>query len=346
MVNEINSAAPIYRPSKFWEDLCATNMRMLREQGLENFKLSLAQNYYNWLVTSPRDPQFLRVLNLWLRHPSLLPLNTHIGEMDGLWTTLSEEIFKFKWRQRHIYRLYVGLLWHYMLSIDVTGLGEKLEEPTVGNPIPLRQGGKRISQDLANSIIEYNTIVNACARKESGFSSVAELGAGYGRLAHVFLSHGNTKRYCIFDIPPALQVSQWYLRKIFPERRMFTFRHFEKLEDVWDEFQASQVAFLTPNQLDLFPDGFFDLVLSISTFPEMRVEQINHFFKLFSRVSGGNIFIKQWINWYNAKDDNRITRDNYHLSPEWKTILDQIDPTMPSFFNKAWTRHIPSPRMG
>jgi putative sugar O-methyltransferase len=336
MVSEVRSAPPIYRPSAFWEELCATNLAMLRDHGLERFKLSLAQNYFNWLVTSPRDRQFLRVLQLWLSHPGLAPWTVCMGDIDGLWTTLSADAFTFRWRQRQVYRLFVGLLWEHMLSIDASGLGSELEEPTTGHPIPLTRRGRRISQDLANSIIEYNTVLRINQGRAPAV--IAELGAGYGRLAHVFLSRPGTKRYCIVDIPPALMVSQWYLGQILPARRIFRFRHFDRAEQVWAEYLDSEIAFLTPNQLELFPERHFDLMLSISTFPEMRAEQVDHYFQLFSRLAGSHIFIKQWINWLNPKDLSHVVNESYRLPPGWACTLDERDPTMPLFFNKAWTR--------
>ena len=336
MMAEVRLAPPIYQPSAFWEELCATNVAMIRQHGLENFKLSLAQNYYNWLVTSPRDRQFLRVLRLWLSHPRLSPWTTRMGDISRLWTTLSNDAFTFRWRQRHVYRLFVGLLWDHMLSVDATGLGRSMEEPLVGNPIPLHRGGRRISQDLANSIIECNTARRI--RKGAPLGTVAELGAGYGRLAHVFLSLPETRRYCIFDIPPALMVSQSYLSQVLPGKRVFAFRHFDDFSEVQDEYDRSDIAFFTPNQLALLPERHFDFTLSISTFPEMRLEQVEHYFQLVSRHTASHIFIKQWISWKNPKDLSHVTSDSYRLPPEWETTLDERDPTMPLFFNKAWAR--------
>jgi len=336
MVAELNAASAVYRPSAFWEELCATNVAMIRAHGVKNFKLSLAQNYFNWLVTSPRDRQLLRVLRLWLSHPHLSPWMTRLGDVSNVWTTTSEKAFEFTWRQRQVYRIFVGMLWNHMLSIDRTGLGSTLEEPLIGNPIPVTYRGRRISQDLANSIIEYNTLLTVRAGKP--LRNVAELGAGYGRVAHVLLSGVEQCRYCVFDIPPSLMVSQWYLQKILPDKKVFRFRHFERISDVWEEFERSAVAFFTPNQLEQFPEGFFDLILSISTFPEMRSDQVDHYFQLFSRVGGGHIFIKQWKNWKNPIDGSHVTSDSYRLPPPWRCTFDRPDPTLPYFFNKAWSR--------
>ena len=40
------------------------------------------------------------------------------------------------------YRLFVGMLWSYTSQVSPNGLTEALEEPALGNPIPLRLGGR------------------------------------------------------------------------------------------------------------------------------------------------------------------------------------------------------------
>ena len=62
MRSGLASAAPIYQPGEFWNELIAANLRMLELDGIESFKRTLSNNYYNWLVTSPRDVQVRHVI--------------------------------------------------------------------------------------------------------------------------------------------------------------------------------------------------------------------------------------------------------------------------------------------
>ena len=73
MIAEVNNSPPLYRPSRFWVDVNEINQTMLDELGLENLKRTLAQNYFNWLITSKKDPQYLAVRRLWTKRPSLQP---------------------------------------------------------------------------------------------------------------------------------------------------------------------------------------------------------------------------------------------------------------------------------
>ena len=78
MRQNVTAAPEIYRPGKFWDALITTNLQMLRSEGIENFKRTVSNNYYNWLVTSVRDPQIKHALLGWLRNPSLAPLLSHL----------------------------------------------------------------------------------------------------------------------------------------------------------------------------------------------------------------------------------------------------------------------------
>ena len=84
--------------------------------------------------------------------------------------------------------------------------------------------GRRISQDLSNSVHE---LYSATAAGAPGAGGVLELGGGYGRVAWVFLHEFPRSRYIMCDIPPALGIAQQYLSELFPDRRIFRFRHFD-----------------------------------------------------------------------------------------------------------------------
>jgi len=183
-------------------------------------------------------------------------------------------------------------------------------------------------QDLANSIVEANVIadtVQGIARPR-----IAEIGAGSGRRAHV---HTSTQpgTYMIFDIPPALIVSQWYLSRIFPDKKIFAFRTFENFEDIREELEFSDIAFFTSNQIDTFPTEYFDLILSIGTLPEMRPAQVSMYLGLFSRLSSGYIYLKQWRSWKNPLDGTNIKAEDYLIEDAWALVLDRADPINPRF---------------
>ncbi len=352
MLAEIAESPELYRPSRFWDDLNQINQAMLDELGLENLKRTLAQNYFNWLITSRKDPQYLAIRKLWAKRPSLQPYLNRL-EKPTLLTTLQPYLRKLKnpsvpleamgpelkigASQLRAYKLFVGMLWEYSRQQDWSGIGERSIEPTVGNPIELYRRGKLISQDLANSIREYNVILSDQKDLAGSSKRVAELGAGYGRLGHVFLSDGMSK-YCVFDIPPALFVSQWYLTAVHSKKRVFKFRHFAKFADIENELENCDIAFFTPNQMALFPDSYFEIFASISTLPEMASNQIDNYLRQAERLTSRYVYLKQWTHWKNPADGHTVSGETMRLSSEWIPVLDRDDAVQPQFFERLWRK--------
>jgi putative sugar O-methyltransferase len=166
---------------------------------------------------------------------------------------------------------------------------------------------------------------------------VAELGAGYGRLAHVFVA-ARRLTYCVFDIPPALAVAQWYLRELLGADRVVPFRSDADAGSI-DALRPGQVAFFTPDQLELFPDGWFHLTQTISTLPEMPERQATHYLHLLAAKSSGEVFLKQWRRWRNEADGVEYAEDrSYALPAPWRLVARRVDPVQPLFFNRRWRR--------
>jgi putative sugar O-methyltransferase len=326
---------PEFMPSEFWSDLGIKNLRMLEQEGVENLKRTVSNNYFNWLIFTRKDPQYDNVFRQWKQRPSLRTLLFWVAGDRTVQTMLQTAATPLKRVQAWRYGFFVSMLWDLGLRLDKHGILARLEEPKLGNPIRVMRGGRIIAQDLVNSSLELGVILDL-PRVRPGPLKVAELGAGYGRLGHAFLAT-QPGQYCIFDIPPALYVAQWYLTKLLPNKRVFRFRPFSHWSEVAEEVAQADVAFFTSNQLALVPDRYFDVVTSISTLPEMSMVQVRLFLKQFARTSAGHVFLKQWTSWKNPLDGTNLTMDDYVLGGDWKVTLDQVDPFNPLFFNRVWT---------
>ena len=336
MADEIESAAALYRPSRFWENLNGINLEMLSDHGPENFKRTVAQNYFNWLVISKGDNQFRSVFAAWRRNLSLRPFLNVLEIPHLLRTTIGLER-RVGAKELFIYKLFVGMLWELALLGDRSGLAATLEEPLLGNPIVVRRRGRRISQDLANSIREFNTLIEGDTALLGQPKRIAELGAGYGRLGHVLLSDPGTQYY-VFDIPPALYVSQWYLSRLFESDRIFRFRHLEDFRSHQDEIRSCRVGFFTPNQIELFPAEFFDAFVSISTLPEMTEVQNRNYINHIQRTSARLVYLKQWTEWENREDARKFTKQDVALGAPFRCILDRPDAVQDQFSEQLWRR--------
>jgi len=335
MIDELESSDSVFLPSGFWRDLNEKNVCMLEAEGLANFKRTVSQNYFNWVITDYKHPLFRHAFHQWRLHPNLLPLRSRLREMDFLRFTTNDGRVELTRFQQHLYRLYVCFVWTIMMQQDRHGLRHRVNEPEIGNPFRIEYAGRLLSQDIANSITECNVLADLL--KDARRPRVAEVGAGYGRLAFTYVST-LPGQYFIFDIPPALGVAQWYLEQVLGRDRIFRFRHFDRINDVQEEIKRASVVLLTPNQIRMFPDGYFDAMLTISTLPEMRQDQVSMYLTEFQRLSRGHIFVKQFKAWKNPTDGTDLTAESYILGPHWQQSLDRPDPIIPFFFNRAWTR--------
>src|SRR5205814_2130951 len=170
----------------------AINRDQLTRTGYEHFKRSVSQNYFTWVV-GVRNPQF-RFL---ARHtpftdwPQLLRglFDPPVSDGLGPWATIQ-------------FRLLTQMLWLYATRCDRIGLLERTAEPEIGDPFSIQFRGRRISQDLANSLLEYSAMAEHVAFEDG--LTVCELGAGSGRLGYWLLRHHSTRAGSCAVVPHPL----------------------------------------------------------------------------------------------------------------------------------------------
>ena len=343
ILEEVLASPEIYRPSELWKFYNDVNLEQLRRFGMHRFKRTINQNYFNYLPLGLRDPQLaglIRQFSVFFSVRELFAIRLvdpdRYSESDRL-VARDARVFRLwqsfpllsplgRWVQRSLYRLLVALLWRYATRNDPSGLCRDAAEPKLGSPIVTDLDGRLVSQDLAHSILECNSILGGIQETaESPPLRIAEIGAGYGRVGDVLLSTRRC-RYFVFDIPPGLYVSQWYLSRRHPFKRIFAFRHIERFEDVMAELEAADIAFFTPNQIALFPDGYFDIALNISSLHEMRHEQMRHMLSQMYRVASRRTYLKQYRHYVNPWDKIEILESDYFVPEGWKRLSWRTDP--------------------
>ena len=312
-------------PSKYWEKLNRKNLQQLGIDRYDNFKRTVARNYFTWVV-NPLNAQvrFLMreagitesVRTFWraLRTPS-----------DGLWNK----------RHTFYYSLLTQLLWTYVEKYDQERLLARLVEPSAGNPPGVFRNDRLISQDLANSVLEYKAILHPEVDRRE-VRTILELGPGYGRTAYVFLALQPGCRYILVDIPPALYIAQRYLTSVFPDRRVFAFRPFDNYENVREEMEDCSIIFLTPNQLEMIPDKSIDLFINISSLHEMRMDQIRFYFREIERLTRKYFYFKQWKETQVPLENETIREADYPIGSSWTLINRQQCAVQHKFFEALY----------
>jgi len=315
-----------YLPSKFWEKLNTKNLGQLDDEGIGNFKRTIATNYFTWVV-GILDPQFrylIRKMKItdW---PRLLKGVFTIDESSSLPRIRQVEL-----------SLFTRMLWTLAERTDSLGLMAEIEEPALGNPFKIHLGGKLISQDIANSLLEFYSIREVFSPPRSERFTIAELGAGYGRTAHVFLKAFPRCRYIIVDIPPALYVAQNYLTRIFPKRKAFRFRAFQEIGEVITEMDTSDIVFLLPHQAEMLEKNAVHLFINISSLHEMTRDQIALYLKMIDRLTDGYFYTKQWKVSVNPFDKISIHFNDYPIPDGWVELYLRTPRVQVSFFEAIY----------
>lgn len=342
MNRELESNNPIYIPSEFWDTFGKFHIQLLEQYGIENFKRTVSHNYQNWYMVSKDDPQVRQLYKTWLTHFASEPwFNTiEVPDHVGLHTSLTFDDPTYPLadaEKREIYRVAVGLLWEFVNNTDNFNVLTQLSESEIGNPLRIWRKGHLISSDIAHSVRERNMLLENISCNGNEGHIVAELGAGHGRLAEVF-GRTTNYRYYIFDITPALYVSQWYTKETFPDEKIFEFRQFEKFDEIRDELQECRFAFFTANQIEKIPDDHIQLFINMNSLTEMRVDQIKNFLGQIDRLTTTAFLSRQWLKWENPLDKHSVAKDTFSMNGRWKLGLDKIDDIYPDFFNQIWVR--------
>jgi len=337
MFDELQHAPTPCKPSKFWKELSDTNIAQLKSHGFENLRNTVAFSYF----TFPGDKKQFRFLKSQLSKTTYLK-----NKLRALLAFTSPRVITSLRKrpmtdnckmQTHanflkIHTYYTQMLFDFVKKKDRDGLLDKVKDSLIGNPPPVYRNGKLITADLANSILEYYSIVDSIG--PNAFNTVMELGAGYGRNAAVFLQMHPKMRYIICDIPPALYVAQSYLTARFPDRKAFLFRPFRSFEEIRDEWNQASICFLLPHQMSYLPNKSVDLFVNISSLHEMRHDQIAYYFKEIDRLVSGYFYSKQWKKSYIPQENMVINEEDYPDFPHWSRLYSRTCEVQTAFFER------------
>jgi putative sugar O-methyltransferase len=211
-----------------------------------------------------------------------------------------------------------------------------VEESSVGNPVGINYKNHYVTQDLCNSILDVNFILENTKLNTNRPLRVMELGAGYGRIIYALLKAYPNLQAVIVDIPPALYVSQYYLTNTFPNLKCFKFREFSTYDEIKLDFESSSISFLTPEQIELIPNKSIDLFINISSLHEMTSIQINNWFNQINRVTNGWFYTKQFKKYPNLIDNLTIREEDYPSPSDWKEKVRRTNPIFQEFFEVVY----------
>jgi putative sugar O-methyltransferase len=171
------------------------------------------------------------------------------------------------------YRTFLNLAFSSSSIRVQSNLENLLTRMDLGNPVSNNQKGRKnkifsfnLDYILAFEELEYleNSIENILE-----FKNIIEIGAGFGRTAHVIIERiEKLESYVIYDLPEMLEVSRVYLQAVLQDS------------------QFKKITFTS--SIDFVKSEHFDLGIQIDGFQEMQSETID---EIYSRFLSNSTFV-------------------------------------------------------
>ena len=291
--------------SKYWHWLNKKNIEQIASEGLGNYRQTVAKNYFTWVGESLDNSYTRNLIAHAQSSKSKIPLSELFRRHD---------LFSLDESVQH--NLVTMLLHEYVLASGLSGPLSALDESGLGNPPCIEIDGKRISQDMLNSAIEYRSVQDGQALGSNPV--ILEVGAGSGRTAYCFLKLIPQAKYIIVDVPPALFISQHFLSSQFKDKKIFGFRPFNTYSEIAKELEASDIAFLMPHQLKLVERASIDVFMAIDCLHEMTPSQVEFYFSEADRLAR-SIYFKCWLDTKVPFDGITWSSDSYPVRPGWRS---------------------------
>jgi SAM-dependent methyltransferase len=205
--------------------------------------------------------------------------NPRLLELRRLFASLDEDLISpLVWKERaaelHLSRFRGPSMWvyqeghpnlderayllatYYVLANDRLRLMERFTEDGAFGAYRLEIGGRSISRDLLDSILEIDFLDRTLGVGELPMFSILDIGAGYGRLAYRMLTAFTSLQnyFCADAVPESSFVCEYYLR-------------FRGLQD--------RARIVNPLEIDsLLSEHKVDVAVNIHSFSECRLSAV------------------------------------------------------------------------
>ena len=269
MINDLTESHNFNNYSPYWNNLAQNHIKLLNENGIENFKQTIERVHY-WGEGSVRSkllqPIWSDEITILYNPDELQKKHEFCSEKESL-----------EYNQANL------ILLNYLVNNGYEKYLNELEENKFGNSILFNYKNKKYSHSLLNSILEIDVIKKNIIFDED--TSILEIGAGSGRICSALFQTENKLKYTIADIAPTLYIAQANLSNVFKDKKIFKYRKFNSFEEIEKEFISCDIRFLLPEQIRFIPKKFFNLSIAVDCLHEFKKNQVEEYFNEFNRLS-------------------------------------------------------------
>ena len=266
--------------STWWHVLNIKNFKSLAEEGVSKYGTNISTSYYTFFDLS----------------------NDYLGASfenikDSLDIKLNGELFKIQnginYKESLFYNSICLLLYENLKKTKYLNHLKQLNDNTyLGFNDPfIKIDGTNVSTDKIVSLFDLENI-NKFNNLEN-VNSILEIGAGSGRLSECILTFYNKINYVVCDIPPALYISYYRLKKAFPEKKISILVEDNDQNSLQHQIKKNDISFIFPHQLKLLKKNSFDTVLAVDCLHEMEKKTISLYFNLINELTN-NFYFSIW----------------------------------------------------
>lgn len=190
--------------------------------------------------------------------------------------------------------------------------------------------GLKLKYNLHDCIDTYHAwlILRTLRDTKKEKYTISEIGSGYGGLVSKLKNNLPKAKFILFDLPEVNAVQNYYLKKVFPEKKFLGYREFkEKGKKIFrEDFDFLILPGWTIKDLE---KQSIDTFINIRSLMEMNKEML-HFYlsSIYKCLRIGGTF--SCFNRYVKKvgeSENRLA--DYPFGNDWEVLLSQV-----SFFQK------------
>lgn len=228
------------------------------------------------------------------------PLNWVVGHVQpgDLLSFRADNAYVFQTRGKNMDEAGYALTTYYLKSNDPLGLLDALDEDSLLGAVTFDVGGKVISRDLLDSVIELSFLRDGVFSGGLEGKVILDIGAGYGRLAHRALTaFPDIGRYiCTDAYPISTFLCDYYLK-------------FRQLDGKASVVPLDEIESVLERER-------IDLAVNVHSFPECQIPAIKWWIRLIAKHRVPHLMLvcdNELKNWNNEDFSSVIKECGYRL---------------------------------
>jgi len=304
MMFDLNNQNNLYKPGNYWKFYEKNIVKQILKNKLENFRkweggvgIGNIQSFGGGaretvrafgMNLHPFEEKFLKIDNNFL----IKIFNKIINKLSKYIPILSFFYFRIALARNYYFQNLENnfdLLFELIENLDSKLL--EVSDSKSGSPLGYYRNNKFYTYRFLTTLLEIYFI-----KKNSDFSNInniIELGAGTGLLASAFLKTKKNIKYFIVDIPPALYISEYFLKSL--NYKVFGYNDLINQKEENINFNDYQVIFLPSWKMYLLKKNNIDLFINIASFQEMEKEQTSNYLNIILDIEPKYIYLNNAI---------------------------------------------------